>query len=341
VPFTYGTALRIFGKIHFYLQNDKIVEYLSKITTVIFDKTGTLTELSGSRLVYSGNEISEYENALIKSVARHSTHPVSRLIYENISVDNMIDCDDFLEYPGKGIMANIDGRTVKIGRKNWVSPFGAEKDKTSDRALPGAPESTVYIGFNDVVYGNFSIESKYRDNAGEILSYLAGKYKIVILSGDNASDEGLLKKMTGDKAELKFNQTPSDKLNYVQDLILNNENVLMIGDGLNDSGALKQSGVGIAVTESDSNFTPGSDAIILADKIKLIPNILKMAGKSVRTVYLSFALSFIYNIVGMAFAVQGTLSPVIAAILMPVSSLSVVLFTVGKVRFDAYRLKLK
>jgi Cu+-exporting ATPase len=110
---------------------------------------------------------------------------------------------------------------------------------------------------------------------------------------------------------------------------------MMIGDGLNDAGALKQSEVGIAVADNNSSFTPGSEAILLSDDLTLLPSYLKLSQKAMQTVYMSFTISFIYNIVGMVLAVQGVLSPLIAAVFMPVSSINVVLFTVTKVKFDA------
>jgi Cu+-exporting ATPase len=101
----------------------------------------------------------------------------------------------------------------------------------------------------------------------------------------------------------------------------------MIGDGLNDAGALQASEVGVAVTDRVSHFSPASDAILDAESFDKIPLFLSFAKDSRNIIKASFALSFLYNIVGLTLAVQGLLSPVICAILMPVSSISVVIFT--------------
>lgn len=103
----------------------------------------------------------------------------------------------------------------------------------------------------------------------------------------------------------------------------------MIGDGLNDAGALKQSDVGISISEDINNFTPASDAILDGDQFEHLATFLKFSRISIRIIMISFLISFLYNIIGLYFAVQGTLSPLIAAILMPASSLTVVLFTIG------------
>jgi len=115
----------------------------------------------------------------------------------------------------------------------------------------------------------------------------------------------------------------------------------MVGDGLNDSGALNQSDTGVAVTDNTSNFTPGSDAILNVSSINQLPAFLKLSKKTVQTVYMSYTLSILYNLVGFTFALTGNLSPVIAAILMPLSSISVVVFTILKTTINGQTLKLK
>ena len=102
----------------------------------------------------------------------------------------------------------------------------------------------------------------------------------------------------------------------------------MLGDGLNDAGALMQSDVGIVISENINNFTPASDAILSADKFDQLPTMVAYVNRSIRLVYYAYALATIYNIIGLSFAVQGLLSPVVAAVLMPLSSISIALFGV-------------
>jgi Cu+-exporting ATPase len=109
----------------------------------------------------------------------------------------------------------------------------------------------------------------------------------------------------------------------------------MIGDGLNDAGALQQSDVGISVTDDTTNFTPASDAIMTSKSISRLPDFLDFARTSHRIVIAAFTISFIYNIVGISFALTGQLTPLIAAILMPLSSISVVVFATTVTNFMA------
>lgn len=334
-PFTYGTTMRVFGRINFFLKNDRVVEVLSKINSIIFDKTGTLTELSDNKIEYDGRKLNDDEKVMIKTLSRQSTHPFSRMIFDSYDTTISDEIRGLKETPGKGIEATISGRIIRLGKKDWVSASG-EGVIVPDFKV--SAESFVHLSIDNELAGRFRVKAKYRENTDRILKKLVNKFKVAILSGDNDEDREYLKDITNSTAELIFNQMPSDKLNYVQNLMLDGEKVLMVGDGLNDAGALKQSDVGIAVTDKTSNFTPGSDGILVAKNIDKIPEILTMSRRSLRTVYISFIISFLYNLIGFSIAVQGILSPVIAAVLMPVSSISVVVFTVGKVKFDAYKL---
>lgn len=102
---------------------------------------------------------------------------------------------------------------------------------------------------------------------------------------------------------------------------------MMIGDGLNDAGALKQSDLGIAITDNVNNFSPGSDAILDGRSLKKLPTFLQFSKDALRVVYISFGISLTYNVVGLSYAVCGKLSPLVAAVLMPLSTFTIISFT--------------
>ena len=149
----------------------------------------------------------------------------------------------------------------------------------------------------------------------------------MVLSGDNEGEKANLEEIFGQESIFNFQQSPIDKLNYIQQLQEKGGKVLMLGDGLNDSGALQQAEVGLAITENTNNFTPACSAILEANYFMQLEKYLRFSKYAVKIVWASFGISFLYNFVGLFFAVQGQLSPIIAAILMPISSLTVISFT--------------
>ena len=333
-PFALANTIRIFGRNKFYLKNTSVIEKLSEINSVVFDKTGTLTQLNRSELNYFGSLLTNTELIEIKSLLRNSTHPFSRKIYDTVITDVEIPVTDFKEFPGEGIRGTIGVNHYKIGSFNFVFNF----DKNIDH---GIKASKVYVVKNDCLLGNFLITNYFRDGLKDLISaFCAQKKNISVLTGDNNNEEEYLKLIFGSKTKMKFFQKPLEKLQYVRYLQSENNNVMMIGDGLNDAGALKQSDVGIAVTENISCFSPSCDAILDAENFSELNKYLKFSKTTMNIIKASFVFSMLYNLIGFAYAVQGLLSPIVAAILMPVSSISVVLFAVTLTNYFAKRRKL-
>jgi Cu+-exporting ATPase len=144
-----------------------------------------------------------------------------------------------------------------------------------------------------------------------------------------------MKNIFPDNARMHFNQSPLDKLNFVSNLQQNGFRVLMVGDGLNDSGALKQSDVGIAITDNTGVFTPASDGILKGEGLQHLNQFIRLSKSAITILKIAFGISFFYNIIALGFAVSGNLSPLTAAILMPISSASVVGFSTLAVNWVA------
>lgn len=316
-PFTLGNLLRIFGKKGFYLKDGHVIEKLAKIDTVIFDKTGTITASNQHAITYEGDALNDDEEILLKSTLRGSNHPLSRQLYELLKSNNIIPLDEFKETTGKGLEARIKNQNIKIGSANFVTQGNTKS----------ALKTSVHISTNNQYKGKYVFYNQYRKGISKLFNKLSKKYSLVILSGDNASEKENLCKLLPVKTKLLFNQQPQDKLIYIRHHQEEGAKILMIGDGLNDAGALKQSNVGVAISENVNIFSPACDAILDAKKITEINKYLNSCKKGINIIKASFILSFIYNIIGLSFAVTGHLSPVVAAILMPLSSISVVVFT--------------
>ena len=318
-PFTLGSTLRIFGKNNFYIKSTNVIEKLAEITSIVFDKTGTITETGNAEINYEGEELTDYEKQLVKSLVRNSSHPLSKNIFDLFNSSKFLEVKNYKEVPGEGIHAEIDGNKVQIGSRLFVTS-NSDNEKTN-------LSTKVYLSINNKVKGIFSISNSYRSKLKEVISYLKNYYSLSILSGDNDSEKKKLSEYFPANTKMFFKQTPYDKLSYVEKLKNNNEKVLMIGDGLNDAGALKISNVGVSIAENINNFSPACDGILDAKSFGKLNSFIKFSKTSKNIVIVSFIISFIYNVIGLSFAVQGILSPVISAILMPLSSISVVIFT--------------
>ena len=334
IPFSFGNALRVFGKNEFFLKNIRTIEQIKSITHIVFDKTGTLTWQKKPEISTS-EELSTFDGQLVKSLANNSVHPISRFIFSYLSESRIFAADDFVEISGKGMLAQIDGHDVRLGSAEWI---GVEYNQSTEFA-----GSTAHILIDGNYKGFFTIKNSYRPGLSAVLQKLATGFNIALISGDNAREKNFLQtlfKKFKIGGEIKFNQSPYDKQNFILHLQKEGNKTLMIGDGLNDSGALKQSDLGISISEDVNAFSPACDAILNAKHFEKLPLFLKYARSSYNTVIISFILSFLYNSVGLYFAVTGSLSPLIAAILIPLSSISVVIFATISTRFNAKRMGL-
>lgn len=318
--FTNGNILRILGKNKFYLKNSDAIERLKDIDTIVFDKTGTITQNQNSLVSFEGTQLSDTQKQLIRSIASQSTHPLSKSIVNHLPFTDNLVVENFKEFPGNGIEGTIDNYKILIGSSTYVSEENINTQKNNLASI-------VFVKINDINYGYFTIKNLYREGLTELVKNLEQKFKLVVLSGDNDSEKENLKEVFNEKSMLIFNQSPKNKLNFIKNLQSKKHKVAMIGDGLNDAGALKQSDVGISISDNLNNFSPACDAILDGSKFNQLKNIVDFAHASQNIIVASFILSLLYNIFGLGFAVAGELSPVIAAILMPISSISIVLFT--------------
>ncbi len=316
IPFTFGNTMHIFGKLGFYLKNSDVIESLAKINTFVFDKTGTITQSDTVNVHFEGKELTNEQKLVIKSLTRHSTHPISATVYKSIEVDNFVEIDNFRELPARGVIGEYNKKSIKLGSYEFI--FNKQTDEEfSNRA---------YLSIDGEFYGYFSIENKYRQGLDEVLNALHKNGEIYLISGDNDSEKERLLPLFGKPENMLFHQLPNDKLEFVKSLKAQNKQVLMVGDGLNDAGALNESTLGISIADNIYHFSPACDAILEAKQFDKLMRFILFSKTAVKIVYFSYALSIIYNIAGLYFAVRGMLSPIIAAILMPASSVSVVAF---------------
>lgn len=316
MPFTMNTTMGIFGRNKFFVKNQMVVQLLTEIDEVVFDKTGTLTENKNGQLHFVDGQLNEQEKSRIGQLVVQSMHPLSKMIYQYLGVGNG-NISYFNEIKGMGVEGVVDGNFIRLGNGEFLG-------------LPttGVRASQVNVEINREYRGYFTIKSEYRKNWKEVLQELQTNFRMALVSGDNDEENANLSPYFNEK-RLLFNQKPEDKLDFIKKEQEAGNHVLMIGDGLNDAGALRQSNVGIALGEDVQAFSPACDAILDASQFSRLTDFLGFSKTALRIVKASFVLSLVYNFIGIGWAVSGKLSPVMAAIFMPLSSLSVVLFAVG------------
>ena len=327
-PFTMGNVLRILGKKKFYLKNALVIEQLAKVDTIVFDKTGTITTNKKSNISFEGKELSEENLILVKNVLRASNHPLSRMLYDFLPESRRYKISDFEEITGKGIQAEIEGNQIQIGSALFVG-------KTEESNIQ---QTSVHIKINEVYCGKYIFNNQYREGLAELFEQLSHNYQIKVLSGDNEGERSTLESLLPKQTELVFNQKPEQKLEFIKKLQQEGKNVMMVGDGLNDAGALAQSNIGISISENVNVFSPACDAILDAGEFKKLNYFLKLSQKSITTIKMSFGLSLLYNVVGLSFAITGKLDPLVAAIIMPLSTVTIVSFVTIMSNFYARRL---
>jgi Cu+-exporting ATPase len=332
--FTNGNILRRLGRNQFYLRNAQTIEEIATINYIVFDKTGTLTTGRYQDIVYEGLSIEPSIIKKIAALAAQSTHPMSKAIVEwsGELQPKHTGIKSFQELPGKGIEGIVDGDSIVMGSAIFVTK------KTEGTTL----QSAVYVSVNNQVLGRFGFRNHYRPQIPALLQQLQKLgYPICVLSGDNAGEQQNLQKLLGFGAPIYFNQKPEDKLEAIKQFQLLGKKVMMIGDGLNDAGALKQADVGIAISENSSHFTPASDVIMEASVLPKLYQYIRLCKANKQLVMTAFVVSIVYNVVGISFAVQGNLSPMVAAILMPASSLSILLVSFGASNFLSWKMGFK
>ena len=311
--FTNGHILGLLSKAGLYLRHAQVIDRMAMVDQLVFDKTGTLTTASEQEVGYQGKPLTPLQIEQVASLAACSNHPLSKQIARHFGGGGRMKVNAYGEHLGAGIEGLVEGDWYRLGSSSFV---GVQEKRTS--------ETRVYLAIESECLGYFTFSNQYREDVPTLLQELRNEFGLAVLSGDHPGERQRLQQWLGPKADLRFEQSPADKLNYVQSLEENGRRVIMIGDGLNDAGALKASTVGLALAEGAHSFTPASDGILQANKLHLLPAFIRLSRTNRPIIVACFVLSIFYNVIGLYFAIQGALSPLVAAILMPTSTLSII-----------------
>jgi Cu+-exporting ATPase len=327
-PITLGTAMGQLGGRGFYLKHPAVAFDLSRVDLIVFDKTGTLTG-GAERSVDEASPLSRRAWALVRTLASHSLHPVSRGIAAISTVDttpyHIVTLTDVVEVPGEGIAGVINGVDVAIGGADFAGRPDDKLVEETGRTFVRAGNERGWVRLSPAI----------RPGAETAARALSKSHEVCLLSGDHDGERARWAGVFG--TNMRFRQTPQDKLAYVTEARAAGRHVLMIGDGLNDAGALAAADVGITVSDETACIVPACDAVISGTRLDDLPAFIAYAMRARTVVFVCILISVVYNVLGLTLALRGSLTPLASAILMPVSSLTIVALSSGAMRWSARR----
>ena len=322
-PITLGTAMSVLARGGLYLKRPAVALDLSRVDAVVFDKTGTLTRREPAAAPLPTAPPGDAAT-LVRRLATHSIHPISRALAAGQVADR--GTTSVHEVRGEGITGRVDGHDVRVGSAAFV---GRESGRTAAEA------AGTWAAVDDGAPMPIDVIDAERPGVVAAATRLSSRFEVWLLSGDHDTTARRWAPVFGDR--MLFRQSAEDKLAVVESFHADTRRVLMIGDGLNDAGALAAADVGIAVSDDTACLVPACDAVVAGDRLVNLPAFLRYARRARQVITLCFTVSIVYNAVGLALALTGRLTPLATAILMPVSSLTIVGLSVGLMRVGARR----
>lgn len=307
------------------------LEALSSVDHVVFDKTGTLTtgDLQLS-LISIADGISE--NDLLQTAAateQGSEHAVAKAILRRAEAAELIvpSASKFKAMPGRGVSAEISGQIIQIGTLDWLQQTGlVVSDVWQQQAFAAEKDgiSCVLVVRDGNIIGLLGFTDELRDDAQQTISdLLAQGIKVTVLSGDRQAVVAAVTAKLGNVGRLA-EVLPEDKQQCIRDLQKQGARVAMVGDGINDSPALIQADVGIALAAGTDVSIESADIVLSQNRLAQVAEARKLAARTLRTIRQNIVLSISYNIIMVPLAMMALVSPLLAAVTMPISSLLVI-----------------
>jgi Cu+-exporting ATPase len=320
------------------IKNAEALEQMNKVNVLITDKTGTLTE--GKPSAEHIETMNTDRNLILKlaySLNQNSEHPLSSAVIKKAKEENIKaeKTEKFENISGKGVKGIIDGKTVYVGNESLLSAHNIsipEDLKQKAAEMQSKAHTVSYVAENESVLGFISFTDKIKENAKRSIQQLVNEgIEVIMLTGDNEHTAKAVADELGIK-HFKANCHPEDKLNEVKKLQQQGKIVAMTGDGINDSPALAQANIGIAMGTGTDVAMESAEITLLKGDISGVAKSRILSEKLLKNIKENLFFAFIYNVLGVPVAAGLLypffgilLSPMIAAAAMSVSSLSVIL----------------
>jgi Cu2+-exporting ATPase len=299
------------------LKNSEALEKLNKIDTIVFDKTGTLTigkpQLISTKIIGNESQIMQ----LVASMATKSNHILSKALTANFKRE-LLDLE-VKEIAGMGLVSNYKGHEIRLGNFNHIYPQSTKTEADNNQKTE---TSQIFFKYQKQI-SVFSFSDQLRTDCIQTIKHLV-EYNLIILSGDK---ESVVKSVAKELniSKYYFAKTPDQKLEIIAELKEQGKNILMVGDGINDSPALTLADISISpATACDINKNI-ADIIFQGKELKPVLEVINIAKKFNRIIWQNLIFALMYNLIAVPFAILGYIIPLFAALAMSFSSIIVVL----------------
>ena len=306
------------------IKSSESLEAINKIDTVVFDKTGTLTY---GKLKINEKELTKENLEILQKLEANSNHPIAKAICENKKIT---PADNLQEIAGYGVSGIVNGKKYYAGNGKFVIKVNNKMQNrfyNSELKYQRNGETIVYLFTEEETLGIIGLSDTIRDKMNDVIRNLQSINKnVVMLTGDNEKVAEKIANKLGIK-EFYSNVTPSEKLEKIRELN-KNKNCIMVGDGINDSPALKTATIGISVNGGSDISQDSSDIILLNDNMNNIYELFNIGSKTMRIIKQNLFWALFYNICMIPLAtglLQISINPMISSLAMTFSSLTVVL----------------
>lgn len=333
-PLAVGMALGRAARRGILVRGADVIERLHKGGELVLDKTGTLTEgqLGVVRILGDAGVL-----PWVAALERNSAHPVARAFTRACGEDHLPAAMEVQQAGGRGISGVVEGHTVLAGSLSHLKESGLEPDAALAEGLPALLADAltpIAVAVDGRIVAVFGLGDRLRSDAAETLERLRRRgWKPRILSGDHPAVVQAIGRQLGLAPEqCRGAVSPEGKLHTVEDLARRGP-VMMVGDGVNDAAALAAATVGVSVRGGAEASLAAADVYLSRPGLLPLAELVQGAGGTVRTIQLNLAFSLAYNLVGAGLAMAGILNPLLAAVLMPVSSITVVLISLNNRSF--------
>ena len=314
------------------IKNGAVLESLSSIRHFVFDKTGTLTE--GKMQVRAIHCYDLDESELLTIAARteqFSEHVIARAILaeaerQDISI-NTEGVSNFSNQPGQGVSAAVDGRQVVIGTDAWLQSRQVSRQPLlQQQALELEQQgiTCIHIAIDGEEVGTIAVADRLRQDARQLINDLRAEgIKLTLLSGDRQQvAEAIADELGGMNVIAEV--LPDQKDKVIQQLQQQGEQIAMVGDGVNDAPALTRADVGIAIGSGTDVSMESADIVLISDELHKVTLASKLSSRTLRTIRQNIGISITYNVIMVPLAMMGMITPLVAAVSMPMSSLAVI-----------------